>query len=118
MKLEAKQRLLAADDEQVLNLTIRCRGEAGKTLVNLLGAIAQNCNIGHSAVVAAFFDGDGADKVMIEGLPENDGAEMANACGDYNDSLMALIGPHSAMAYSDHNDGTFTRKTVWPEEKT
>jgi hypothetical protein len=119
MKLEAKKRLQAADEEQVLNLTIRCKGEAYKTLINFLGAVAQNCNAGHSAVVAAFFDGDGSDKLKIEGLPENDGAAMANACGDYGDGLMALIGPSSALAYSDGHDGTFTRKAVWPtkEEK-
>lgn len=118
MKLEAKSRLLAAEQPPVLELKIQCSNmDTYLTLVNLLGAIQYNCDVGHSAVVGAFFDGDGADKVEIKGLPDNEGSDMAKAASDYNDSLMVQVGPHSAQAYADDNVGGFSRKTVWPEEK-
>ncbi len=84
-----------------LKLEVYCSNEATvKTISNLLAAISRNCSVGHSATVAAFFDGDGADFVEVKGLPENDGAAMADACGDWGDGLMAQIGPNSAIAYN------------------
>lgn len=103
MKIEASERLLATQERPpVLNLQIQCdTEEAYLTLVNMLAAIQWCGGVGHSAVVGAFFDGDGSDKVRIEGLPDNSGAEMADACSAYGDGLMAMIGPHSATAYND-----------------
>jgi hypothetical protein len=76
------------------------------------------------AAVAAFFDGDGADFIEVKGLPENDGAAMADACGNWGDGLMAHIGPYSAQtyntSYADVNGESvevLRRKTVWPPEK-
>ncbi len=112
---------MAKDDEQVYTLKITCSGQAGKTLINLLAAIEYNTQVGHSATMAAFFDGDGSDKVSIEGLPENDGQAMAEACGNYGDDLMAMIGTDIALAYNSKytEDGqkVVTQRACWPPEK-
>lgn len=106
------------------NLSIKCNQSGYRTLINLLGAIQYNCDVGHSAVVAAFFDGDGADKVKILGLPDNNGKEMAEACGTYGDDLMALIGIEHATAYNqmlatERGDELIARrKTVWSKPKS
>lgn len=120
-KLEAKQRLQAKPESVRLTLTIDCEGDAGKTLINLLGVIQWNCNVGHSAVVGAFFDGDGWDKIKIEGLPEGDYKEMAEALSSYGDGHLAQVGPKSAIAWNeklyDDKEGRYvvTRTKVYPE---
>lgn len=126
MKLEAKARLLAKDTvggypvEHELNLNIKfSNSDIYKTVINMLAAAQWNCAVGHSGTVAAFFDGDGSDKIEIEGLPENDGADMANAASSYGDGLMMHIGPSSAMAYNDiySDDGAikgYKSTKVWP----
>jgi hypothetical protein len=78
------------------------------TLVNLLGVIQWNGRVGHSATVGAFFDGDGAGQVRIEGLPKGDYAEMAKELSSYGDGHLAEVGPSSARAWN----------TVHPEELT
>jgi hypothetical protein len=84
-----------------MNLEVYCSNEeTARTVANWLAAAARNCGVGHSATVAAFFDGDGADFIEVKGLPENDGAAMADACGNWGDGLMAHIGPYSAQAYN------------------
>lgn len=112
---------LADKDEQTLNLTIKCRGDAYFTLINLLGVIQWNCDVGHTATVAGFFDGDGADKIQITGLPKGDYTEMAQALSDYGDGLMAEVGPSSAVAYNSkyisETQKEYTRKRVWPANK-
>lgn len=116
MKLEARTRLVASE-EHVLDIKIQCSTkEAYKTIVNMLQAIEYNCGVGHSATIAGFFDGDGSDKITVEGLPEGSGRDMARAGCDYGDGLMLHIGPASAMAYADIGD-KFTRATVWPPER-
>lgn len=108
-----------------LKLEIYCSNEdTVKTISNLLAAISRNCGVGHSATVAAFFDGDGADFMEVKGLPPNDGAAMADACGDWGDGLFAMIGPHSAIAYNtvyktvDGKDEQLLRQTkCWPKQK-
>jgi hypothetical protein len=108
-----------------MNLEVYCSNEeTARTVANWLAAAARNCGVGHSATVAAFFDGDGADFIEVKGLPENDGAAMADACGNWGDGLMAHIGPYSAQAYNtsyaDVNGESveiLRRKTVWPPEK-
>lgn len=120
-----KQVARRADKDVVLNLEIRCGNqETARTLSNMLAAIAHNCGVGHSATVAAFFDGDGADFVEVKGLPENDGAAMADACGNWGDGLMAMIGPNSAIAYNtiykdvDGVQEQIVRRTAcWPKQK-
>jgi hypothetical protein len=108
-----------------MNLEVYCSNEeTARTVANWLAAAAHNCGVGHSATVAAFFDGDGADFIEVKGLPENDGAAMADACGNWGDGLMAHIGPYSAQtyntSYADVNGESvevLRRKTVWPPEK-
>lgn len=108
-----------------MNLEVYCSNEeTARTVANWLAAAARNCGVGHSATVAAFFDGDGADFIEVKGLPENDGAAMADACGNWGDGLMAHIGPYSAQtyntSYADVNGESveiLRRKTVWPPEK-
>lgn len=120
-KLEAAKRLLATSGEVELNLKIRCSGDAGLTLINLLAAIEYNTNVGHSCTIGAFFDGDGADKISIEGLPDNKGKDMAEACGNHGDDLMAHIGDYSASvyntSYNDTGEQVLRRKTVYPSNK-
>ena len=121
ISINAASRLLLADSEEtVLNLTIKCKGEAALTLINLLGAIQYNTQVGHSCVIGAFFDGDGADKLEIEGLPENEGSKMADACSNYGDGLLALIGPTSAttynIGYNEQNEEILRKQNVWPSK--
>lgn len=90
-----------SDKGTTLKLEVYCSNEGtARTLSNLLAAIAHNCAVGHSATVAAFFDGDGADFIEVKGLPDNDGAAMADACGDWGDGLMAEVSATSAIAHN------------------
>lgn len=109
-----------------INAEIYCSNEeTARTVSNWLAAVAHNCAVGHSATVAAFFDGDGADFIEVKGLPENDGADQARAGSNWGDDLMLHVGPYSAQAYGSGyattKDGeevqTLRKTTVWPPEK-
>lgn len=106
-----------------LDIKVHCSSpEVALKLSNLLAAIEHNCQVGHSATVGAFFDGDGADFVEFKGLvPENVGAKMADACGNYGDGLFAEIGESSAKAHSTHykenDERVLSTKKVWPQEE-
>jgi hypothetical protein len=125
MKLEAKSRLMAKLDgleTQTLDLKVEATPEAMKTLVNLLAAIQYNTGVGHSCTMGAFFDGDGVDKVWIEGLPDNLGKEMATACSSYGDDVLARIGASTAQTYNEQYvelSGeavhVLRKKSVYPE---
>lgn len=119
MKLEAKQRLVAAGPKQTLKLEIECSGDAYLTLVNLLGVIQHNCGVGHSATVAAFFDGDGADFVRIKGLPDGEYREMAEALGAYGGSFEE-VHAHQAnvhsVKYNEKDERILTTRKVYPME--
>lgn len=109
-KLHAATRLVAGYKQtEYLDLRISGSPQAIQILTNMLAAIEWNCNVGHSCIVAAPFDGDGADKIVIEGLPEANkklGQEMANACSSYGDSLMMLIQDKTSISYNTRRDGT------------
>lgn len=116
-------KVLAAPELQTLNLEIKAAPEMMTTIVNLLGAIQWCGQVGHSAVVGAFIDGDGADFVEFKGLPKNDGPEQAAACSDRGDGVLAKIGPYTATAFSstykDIGGETFQvlhSKKVWPKD--
>lgn len=125
MRIEAKSRLRAKLDgmeTQILNLKIEATPEAMKTLVNLLAAIQYNTGVGHSCTIGAFFDGDGADKIWIEGLPDNLGKEMAAACSSHGDGVLAMIGADTAHTYNTQYEDvggksieTIRKKSVYPE---
>jgi hypothetical protein len=104
IKIEASQRLKAAKlggyDAEVLDLRVTGTPEALKTLTNLLAAIQWNTNVGHSCKVAAYFDGDGADKIRIDGLPDNLGADMAEAASSYGDGFMMEISAEKAWGHN------------------
>lgn len=114
-------KVLAARSDEDVEVTLVVKGSpnAVKTLVNLVGAIQYNCQVGHSAMVGAFFDGDGADKISVDGLPDKLGADMAKACGSYGDSLLACIGPSTALSYNtrydDNGNTLYDFKRVFPE---
>ena len=129
IKIEAAERLratkLAGYDAETLDLRIVATPEAMKTLVNLLAAIQYNTNIGHSVMLASFFDGDGQDKVSFEGLPENLGIEMSDAAREMGDGYMQSIQSDVAFAHNyryqdgDHNgsdDVIVGRKLAYKEE--
>jgi hypothetical protein len=111
------------DGRDTVKLSLQVEGtpDAVKVLVNLLAAIQYNTNVGHSCTIGAYFDGDGADKLRFEGLPENDGKEMAEACGNYGDGLMAQIGLDIALAfnttYTEDHQQMVRQTKVWPPEK-
>lgn len=113
----------AAKDSVTLNIKAVCSSkEAALTLSNLLAAIQRNCDVGHSATVGAFFDGDGADHVQFTGLlPENEGAKMAEACGNWNDGLFAEVSAHSARAhnttYETDEKRIYHVRSAWPAEE-
>lgn len=118
MKIEAAKRL-AARDTKVLNLTITCSGDTYTTLVNLLGVIQWNCGVGHSATVGAFFDGDGADQMTIEGLPEGEYQAIAEAISSYGDDVAAIVGPNSGSVWNTVTEAgpdtkMFRKKQVYP----
>lgn len=117
-------RILASKPAEVeMNLTIKGTPEAMRTLSNLLGAIQRNTGVGHSCVHAAFFDGDGADKISIDGLPDDSvGSEMAAACSSYGDGFCAMFGANTAVVYNtgyaetaEGPQQTIRSKEVWPE---
>jgi len=98
--------------------------ELMRSLVNFLGAVAWCGQVGHSATISMFVDGDGAGSLRIEGLPATDlklGAAMAEAASNHGDSLMVEVGPSSASAYStqyDEQDRTYyTRTCVFPKSE-
>lgn len=113
------------DEEFVLDLKLSFRDRDTYLSVGHMIAAMKWCgDVGHSAVVATFIDGDGAAHFDLDGLDSElqaVGSKMAEAASDYNDSLMALIGPNVAQAYSQRYAETgpqqFTRKTVYPPEK-
>jgi len=130
MKLEAKQRLEAwrKPSKPDLTLDIYCRDpETLQTLINFLHVVQYNGQVGHSALVGAFFDGDGAGQIHIDGLPnDKDAISMAKALGEYGDGHLAEVGPYSARGWNTaYPDGveipdeyTCVRSTkVFPEEE-
>jgi hypothetical protein len=113
----------AREEPPLLELKIQCRSmEAYKTLVNMLGVIQWNGGVGHSAVTAAFFDGDGADQVKIDGLPEGPYKEMAQALSSNGDGFMGMVDAERATAYNTISDyfryeGTTVKaKIVYPPQ--
>lgn len=108
----------------VRQITIEGTETAVATLFNLLAAISYNTQVGHSCVMGAYFDGDGADKIRVIGLPDNTGEDQAKACSDHGDGVLALIGTDTAQTYNERyithegEDGILlVRKTVWPKEQ-
>lgn len=105
LKLEAKTRLAAkldGRDTKKVQLTLEGTPEALNKLLNLLGAIQYNTGVGHSCMIGAFFDGDGADKIYVKDLPDPNkeiGKDMAAACSDRGDGLLAQIDVSKAFAY-------------------
>ena len=128
MKLEAKQRLAAAEQE-TLEISITASPDMLKRIVNLLGVIQWNSSVGHSATVGTFVDGDGADRITVDGLPDGDYRDMAEALSSYGDSYFAEVSENYAKAHNscnalpphvgDHlsdSQTVVTRSVVWPEE--
>jgi hypothetical protein len=104
-----------------MNLTIEGSGEAFDTLVNLLAAIQWASGAGHSGKFGCFVDGDGADKIRIQGLPPNQGADMANATcshgGDYE--IFHSLGAWCESGVRTENNPTGMKVTkVWPPENS
>lgn len=104
-----------------MTVTIEGTAEAFDTVVNLLAAIQWAGGAGHSGKFGCFIDGDGADKIRIEGLPENQGGEMANATcaygGDYE--MFHATGAWCESAPRTEENPTGIRATkVWPKEDT
>lgn len=104
-----------------MHLTIEASGEAFDTLVNLLAAIQWAGEVGHSGKFGCFIDGDGADKIRIEGLPENQGADMANATcsygGDYE--IFHAMGAWCESGVRTEDNPTGIKVTrVWPPENS
>lgn len=107
-KSRLQARLGASSETEKVTLTIEATPDAMKRLLNLLGAIQYNTGVGHSCSMGAFFDGDGPDKVWVEGLPDENkklGADMASACSERSDGLVALIDTTSAVAYDARYQG-------------
>ncbi len=105
---------------KTMKLTIEGSGEAFDTLVNLLAAIQWAGGAGHSGKFGCFIDGDGADKIRIEGLPPNQGGDMANATcsygGDYE--IFHATGAWCESATRTEGDPTGMKVTkVWPTEE-
>jgi hypothetical protein len=105
VKVQAATRLKATE-EQTFTLEVSCSPSAYAKLINLLGAIQYNTAVGHSCQIGAYFDGDGADKVAFEGLPDNLGRDMADACANYGDDLFALIDDETALVYNQRYGAT------------
>ncbi len=107
-------------DTKTMTLTIEGTGEAFDTLVNLLAAIQWAGSAGHSGKFGCFIDGDGADKIRIEGLPPNQGGEMARATCEYGGDYEMF---HATGAWcesgipTDENPLGMRVKKVWPPEK-
>jgi hypothetical protein len=127
MKLEASKRLKAEEnkvqgyDAKTFEIKVKCSESVYDKLINLLAAIEYNCNAGHSVQIGAFFDGDGSDKVEIDGLPFNYGRDMADACANYGDDLFALIDSKTAIVYNtrylENDVPTYKITEVYPEIK-
>jgi hypothetical protein len=102
-------------------LKIEGSGEAFDTLVNLLAAIQWAGSAGHSGKFGCFIDGDGADKIRIEGLPPNDGSKMAQATCEYGGDYEMF---HANGAWCESGVRTEEVPTgvkvtkVWPSEES
>lgn len=111
--------VLDGRDTQKMTLTIEGTEEALKTVANLLAALQWAGSAGHSGKFGCFFDGDGADKISIEGLPDNVGADMANATcaygGDYE--IFHATGAWCESGVRTEDNPTGMRVTrVYPEQ--
>lgn len=123
-KINAATRLVTAANKQVQYLDLRISGspEAIQTITNLLAVIEWNCQVGHSATVGAFFDGDGADKITIEGIPDANkklGRDMAQACSSYGDDILARIASGTAAVLNTvYKEGVESVRTtvVYPPD--
>lgn len=105
---------------KTMTLTISGTGEAFETLVNFLAAAQWASQVGHSGKFGCFIDGDGADKIEIEGLPQNQGARMAKATcehgGDYE--IFHATGAWCESGVRTEDNPTGVRVTrVWPTPK-
>jgi hypothetical protein len=111
------------ENTKKITLEIEATPNAIETLCNMLSVIQWNCTVGHSAITAAFFDGDGSDKIKIKGLPDGSkGEAMAKALSSYGDDLMGLVSADNALAYNvthvpiDGVESKVLRVTqVWPD---
>lgn len=104
---------------QKVTLTIEGSGEAFATVINLLGALQWAGSAGHSGKFGCFFDGDGADKITIEGLPDNQGSDMARATceygGDYEIFHATSAWCESGVRTEDNPTGVRSTR-VYPEQ--
>lgn len=126
---DASSRLVKAalDGRKTEKVTLTVEGtpEALTKLMNLLAAIQYNTGVGHSCTIGAFFDGDGADKIHVDGIPEANaklGKDMASACSEYGDGLLAQIDTSTAhtlnaryVEYSGDTVEIVQRRKVYPE---
>jgi hypothetical protein len=100
--------------------------EMMQRFLNWLGAARWCGDVGHSATIAMFVDGDGADQMRIEGPGVEKllklGGEMAQGGSDNGDGLMLEIGHTSALGYytvrPDAPDATaYKRIVAYPPSK-
>jgi len=106
--------IAAAADEVEVSLKLIGKPECVERVMSLLGMIAFNGAIGHSGIFGISWDGDGSDKIKVEGdLPDH--RDAWNACTNYGGyaEFMGESGKSYVISGKD-----ISTKRVWPKDES
>jgi hypothetical protein len=102
-------------DKDEVTVTVKLTGKPAcvERIMSLLGMIAYNGAVGHSGTFGTWWDGDGSDKIKIEGpIPDHkDAWNVTSSHGGY----VELIG--EGRKYYVVTGKDLSTKCVWPKEE-
>ena len=123
MKLQAASRLQARSSKYEAEVTLTIKGNADvvERVKALLFTMGWASGVGHSGFFGTDVDGDGADRLYVEGLSkdeEKEYAKLANALSDYGGHVEAIGGAGDSAYCLDNNrnEPYLKRTTVYPKE--
>lgn len=123
VELNAAARLMARPSTYEAEATITIKGNADVVarVKALLFTMGWASSVGHSGFFGADIDGDGADRLYIEGLDkaeEKEYAKLANALSGYGGHVEGIGGAGNRAYCLDNNpDGSYLKRTdIYPEE--
>ena len=105
------------DTDTKVEITLEGAPEAVRRILRLLACIEYNGSVGHSGLFGISWDGDGADRIRIKGLPKDIDRKQFGAMSNYS-SILEYVGEGEKCYITkiDRDTGTPTNIRVWPEK--
>lgn len=97
-----------------LKITLRGSEECVQRVKALLALISLNGGWGHSGIFGISWDGDGADKLQIEGFDPAEFKDLAQALGDGGRSVEYVCEGGIGRTFSSKEG---TSKTLYPPDR-